>query len=178
MNPDNTADKFIEISPDEITDNVMKLIAEDWMLLSSGSADGIFNMMTASWGALGQLWHKRVAFIFVRPQRYTYQFMERNSKFTLSFFSEEYREALEFCGKNSGRNANKLKHTGLTAFEPLPDTSALEEARLIIICRKLYYQNIDPDNFLFPELDKLYPKCGYHRMYVGEILKVLKENSV
>ena len=38
-----------------------------------------FNTMTASWGGIGWLWNKPVVFVFIRSERYTYEFMERTN---------------------------------------------------------------------------------------------------
>ena len=165
---------YNEIKPDSISDNVFDLIAEKWFLLTAGSTSAGYNTMTASWGGLGQLWQKRVAFVFVRPQRHTWTFMENSGMFTMSFFNEEYREALKYCGSRSGMNVDKAAETGLTAFEPSPGTTAFEEAGLMHDTVGAFYQDIEPVRFLDDELDSLYPEKGYHRMYVGAIEKVLK----
>ncbi|MCD4700245.1 MAG: flavin reductase [Candidatus Aegiribacteria sp.] len=168
---------FKEIKPDDISENVFKLIAEDWFLLTAGTLTSGYNTMTASWGGLGQLWHKRAAFVFVRPQRHTRNFMENNELFTMSFFSEDHREALKYCGSHSGRDINKADKAGLTPFEPSAGTTSFEKANLILVCRKLYYQDLQPDRFLDNEIDGLYPEKGYHRMYIGEIEKVIKNRT-
>jgi flavin reductase (DIM6/NTAB) family NADH-FMN oxidoreductase RutF len=129
--------------------------------------------MTASWGALGMLWNHPVAFAFVRPTRHTYSFMEKSRLFTLSFFPARFRKALLFCGTHSGRDTDKAKATGLIPFTPAPGAVAFEQARLILVCRKLYTTDINPGRFLDPRIDKLYPKKDYHRVYCGRIAKVL-----
>ncbi len=164
---------FREIKPDDISKNVFKLIAEGWFLLTAGTLTSGYNTMTASWGGLGQLWNKRVAFVFVRPQRHTRKFMENNEFFTMSFFREDHREALKYCGSHSGRDFDKADETDLTHFEPSAGRVAFEEANLILACRKLYYQDIQPERFLDDGIDGLYPKKGYHRMYIGAIEQVL-----
>ncbi|MCD8186883.1 MAG: flavin reductase, partial [Rikenellaceae bacterium] len=72
-----------------------------------------FNTMTASWGAMGFLWNKPVAFVFVRPERYTFEFMEEYSAFTLSFMGKDQRHALKVCGSQSGRDSDKIADAGL-----------------------------------------------------------------
>lgn len=163
------ADKFQNIKPEQITDNTFKLIGNDWMLITAGTREK-FNTMTASWGGLGILWGKKVAFCFIRPQRYTYEFIENSSTFTLSFFTNEYREALNLCGKKSGREIDKAAEAGITPIELDNGGISFEEARLVLECRKLYYQDINPENFVDPDLDKNYSNKDYHRMYVGEIV--------
>jgi flavin reductase (DIM6/NTAB) family NADH-FMN oxidoreductase RutF len=161
---------FRKIAPQDITDNTFKLIGSDWMLITAGSIDS-YNTMTASWGGFGVLWQKDICWCVIRPQRYTYQFIEKADNFTLSFFEAKYRAALNICGSKSGRDINKATETGLTPIAgELTGTTAFEEARLIIECRKLYYQDLDPSHFLDPEIETMYPIQDYHRMYIGQII--------
>ena len=159
------------ISPNEISQNPFELIDDDWFLLSAGDVDS-FNTMTASWGGMGVLWNKPVVFCFVRPQRYTYKFMESNKLFTMSFFDDRYRDALSLCGKVSGRQTDKMKATGLKPFESPGGSVFYEQAKLMLECRKLYFSDITPENFLVDGIDANYPKKDYHRMYIGEIVSV------
>jgi flavin reductase (DIM6/NTAB) family NADH-FMN oxidoreductase RutF len=163
---------FTVTDPEKITDNPFKLIGSDWMLITAGSRES-FNTMTASWGGMGVIWNKKVCFCVVRPTRHTRLFTDSSSYFTLSFFEEQYREVLNYCGTHSGRDVNKIKETRLT---PLfgDDTIYFAEARLVFQCKKMYYQDIDPGNFLDPTIDERnYPLKDYHRLYVGEIVSCL-----
>ena len=166
---------FIEINPLELRDNVFRQIGRDWMLVSAGNK-GNFNTMTASWGGMGVLWNTNVCFAFVRPSRYTYEFMEREKYFSLSFFKDGYRRALQFCGSHSGRDTDKMAGAELT---PVFDAQApyFEECCLSLVCRKMYFQDIDPANFIDPTIKANYQQDDYHRMYVGEIIKVLKNQE-
>jgi flavin reductase (DIM6/NTAB) family NADH-FMN oxidoreductase RutF len=163
---------FKVIQPEDIAENTFKLIGEDWMLVTAGTLEK-YNTMTASWGGLGVLWNKNVCFCFIRPSRYTYEFMEESETFTLSFFEEEYREALKICGSKSGREINKAQVTGLTPFEELPGMVSFNEAKLIIECKKIFFLDVIPENFLTPEIQKNYSDGDYHRMYIGEISRCL-----
>ncbi len=164
-----------EISPRDINKNAIKLITEDWALLTAGDADG-WNTMTVSWGGLGELWGKDVAFVFVRPQRYTKEFIDNSEYFTLSFFDESYKGALRICGAKSGRDIDKAKETGLTpVFEN--GTTHLAQANLVIVCKKLYAQDMTPDSFIDKTIiDDNYKSNDFHTTYVGEIIKVLKKD--
>ena len=113
--------EFKRISPEEINDNPFKLIGKDWGLVTGGTKDG-FNTMTISWGGIGVMWNKPVAFTFIRPQRYTYEFLEKDDIFTISFYDESYRKALSLCGSKSGRDINKPAET-------LPTTACLISPR-------------------------------------------------
>ena len=163
--------KWLEIDPGEIKDNPFNLIGKDWMLITAGKANSL-NTMTASWGGLGVLWNAPVSFCFVRPTRYTYTFLEREKYYTLSFFAPGHRRELQLCGRKSGRNGDKIAEAGLTVRT---DEAApyFDEARTVLICRKMYTQDIDPAGFLDPTIAGHYDD-DYHRMYVGEIVKVLK----
>jgi len=157
-----------KIEPQDINQNPFTLIDDDWFLLSTGNLHA-FNTMTASWGGMGILWNKPVVFCFVRPQRYTYKFMESNEFFTMSFFDESYREALNLCGKVSGRQTDKMKATGLKPFESPEGSIFYEQSTLMLECRKLYFSDIIPEHFQVEAINKNYPKKDYHRMYIGEI---------
>ena len=93
--------------------------------------------------------------------------------FTLTFFEEEYREALNFCGAHSGRNVDKIARTDLTPIEWEKQAVYFQQARLVLICKKVYMQDLDPTLFLDPVIHDAYPKKDYHRMYVGEIIHCL-----
>ncbi|MGE5280300.1 MAG: flavin reductase family protein [Deltaproteobacteria bacterium] len=170
--------------PAEIKDNPFTAIGKRWMLIAAGSPER-YNMMTASWGAFGVLWHRDVCFCFLRPQRYTREFVEKEAFFTLSFFDDRYKKVLNLCGSRSGRDIDKMMAAGLTAFAPLAARAGLRgrqdrhravafrEARLILVCRKIYHQDILPGNFVDPRIGDNYPQKDYHRMYVGEVMRCL-----
>lgn len=149
------------------------MIGKEWTLISAGDQES-YNMMTASWGGTGVMWNKNITFVVLRPQRYTLEFVEKKDCYALNFFDESYRPALSYCGAHSGRDVNKEKESGLT---PVFDEEApyFAEAKLVLICRKLYKQTIDPAGFIDKALDgKNYPGKDYHECFVGEIVKVLK----
>ncbi len=165
--------KYSETDLNKIDENIFKLIGSDWMLITAGTEDS-FNTMTASWGGLGVLWNKPVSYIFVRPQRYTYEFLEKNKSYSLSFFDEKYRKALSLCGSKSGRDLDKVKEAGLTPVVSDDGIVHFAEAKLVLECSKLYYQDIDPSHFLDKAIEQFYNK-DYHRMYIGEIKNIIKK---
>lgn len=165
---------FQKISAKDIDENIFKLIGDKWMLITGGDGNG-YNPMTASWGGAGVLWAKPVVFCFIRPQRYTKHFMEDREYFTLSFYNEKFRPQLNLCGTKSGKDIDKVKETGFTSV--ISETGAVyfDEADLVFICKKVYADDMKPENMLSPEIDKNYPGKDYHRMYVGEIIEVLEK---
>ena len=143
---------FKPVSPAEV-DRAFDLIGKEWMLITAADADKTgtksVNAMTASWGGLGILWNRPVAFVFVRPQRYTYSLLEKTERFSLCFLGEEHREALRLCGTKSGRDTDKLAACGLHAQGEVP---YITESRLVLSCRKLYVGDLEKGGFLLPEL--------------------------
>ncbi len=162
-----------EISPNTLSKTPFEMIGKDWMLLTAGNSDK-YNTMTASWGGLGVLWNKNVVFAFVRPQRFTFDFMKDNEYFSCAFFSEQYRDALSFCGKYSGRDVDKAKECNLTPVFS-EDAPYFEQADTVIICKKLYVQQMNEESFIDKALLSNYTGDDYHHVFVGEIVKILKK---
>lgn len=162
---------FEELKIEDFQENIFTLLNNDWTLITAGD-DKQANTMTASWGGMGILWNKAVATIYVRPQRYTYQFLEKQDTFSLTFFTPDKHEILAYCGSHSGKDEDKIAKCGLT-LQYDESTPYFNQARLVLICKKLYWQDMDPNHFLSDDILKNYPKHDYHRMYIGEITKVL-----
>ena len=167
---------FVSLAPGQMPGNPFEMIGKEWMLIAAGDRTGC-NAMTAAWGALGEIWNKPVSFLFVRPQRYTYQLLERCGGYSLCFFGEENRPMMQYMGTASGRSEDKIAGAGLTlAFED--GVPYFEQARLVLICRKLYRQDLEQACFVDSKTDRdSYPEQDYHRLYVGEVLRVLEREK-
>ena len=150
--------------------DVFKQFDKDWALVAAGTMAS-HNAMTISWGGMGTIWNKPVVTIYVRPQRYTREFTEREEFFTVSFYDEKYREALNIMGTKSGRDCDKEAETGLTAV-PMGESITFKEAKCTLLCRKLYWQDLDPAGMAQEVQDKQYPGKDFHRMYIGEVLEI------
>ena len=162
-----------EIHLEELQCNPFQLFHKDWALITAGD-EKEYNTMTASWGHMGIIWNKNIVTVYVRPQRYTHDFMEKFDRFTVSFYPESCREALTFCGKNSGRDTNKAKETGLTPVHE-EGMTYFSQAKLVLECKKVYVDEIDPKGFLDASIDKHYPIQDYHTVYMGEVIRILEE---
>ena len=157
-----------EINVNELDFNPWNRIGKDWFLLTSGDKEK-FNTMTAAWGFAGVMWGKNVFAAVVRPTRYTYEFMEKNELFTASFYDEKYRPALKFCGSYSGRDCDKAAQAKLDP-EYIDGTTTFEEAKLTLVCRKIYAQDMDVSLMA----DDVKPANGsdpIHKLFIGEIIK-------
>lgn len=165
---------FHAIDPKDLKENAFSLIGEQWMLITAGTAERC-NTMTASWGGLGVIWGAPAATCYIRPQRYTKEFIDREECFTLSFFDKEYRPALSLCGAKSGRDIDKVKECGFTVRTAACGAPYFEEARLVLVCRKRFAQPMDPA--LIPEdvKERWYPEKDYHTLYIGEIVEAYQK---
>lgn len=163
---------FRKIDISELSFNPFTKIGKEWALVTAGDSES-FNTMTVSWGQLGILWNKNVFTCYIRPNRHTYNFIENSDSYTVSFFSEEYRDALSFCGSHSGRDCDKVKETGLTP-EVLDGKVAFGEAEMVFVCRKLYSYDMQESGFLTDDgiPEKVYSPDPYHRAYISEIMEV------
>ncbi len=141
-------------------------------LLTVGAGDKI-NTMTIGWGQLGTLWNLPVCTVYVRPERYTFSFMEENDYFTVSFLPQDQREMLAFCGRISGREVDKIAHCGAKVVRGAGEAPYLQEAELVLVCKKLYVQDLDPacvtDERVFASYTP--QKGGWHRCYVGQVVE-------
>jgi len=168
---------FRSVNVKELDLNPFTAIGEEWMLVTAGTKDHC-NTLTASWGGLGSLWYKDVATIYLRPQRYTRQFVDNSDYFTLSFFGKGYREELTLCGTRSGRDMDKIGACGFTVAEAACGAPYFEQAELVLVCRKLYVDTIKPERFLDAALDaRCYPSGDHHTFYIGEVVEALQRED-
>jgi flavin reductase (DIM6/NTAB) family NADH-FMN oxidoreductase RutF len=150
------------------------------LLLTSGDfSRDRYNAMTVGWGSIGYIWRRPFVQVMVRPVRFTYSFIEEFDTFTLCAFPKQFNAALQLLGTKSGRDGDKITEAGLT---PVLSTKVAApgyaEASLVIECRKIYWDDVRPQNFLDPEIDKHYPRKDYHRFYFGEILAIFSDQSI
>lgn len=170
-----------EISVKELNLNPMTMISDEWLLITAGSLEDGYNTMTACWGHMGAIWgHGKglpTAIVYVRPQRYTKEFLDRENLYTLSFFPGKYKRQLGYLGTHSGRNEDKIKNVGLT---PLfgDGYTYFSEAKLTLVCRKIYHAPLMESGFADRAImEDNYPERDFHDMYIGEIIKVFVQKG-
>lgn len=168
-----------KISVKDLDINFAEKISKEWMLITAGNEARGYNTMTASWGHIGSLWGNGgglpTAVIYIRPQRYTKEFVDREDKFTLSFFPKEMKKQLAYLGSHSGRDEDKVAKVGFTpVFKE--DCTWFEEAELVLVCRKLYHAPLLEKGFCdYRLVEENYPQKDFHEMYVGEITEVYEK---
>lgn len=167
-----------KIAPNELPQSVIDIIGKEWMLVSAGN-ESKFNTMTVSWGTIGFMFNMNVATIVVRPERYTYEFIENESHFTLTILDPakvkdgDTKQALTICGRNSGRDMDKVAKAGLTPRFTADGNPTFEEARIVLECRKVFGQMMSQDSFVDKEIyDKWYDEAhgNLHKVFIGEIV--------
>ena len=165
---------LIEIPYKKLRVNPHDLFENQWLILTCGDLSKTdYNGMTIAWGSLGTMWHRPFVQVVVRPTRYTFEFMNKHDQFTVCAFPESQKKALNIMGTKSGRDCDKIAEAGLT---PVPsinvDSPSYEEAELVFECRKIYFDDLTPQGFIDPTIDKNYPKKDYHGIYFGEVLTI------
>lgn len=168
---------YRKIQPTQIQGNLFDRLGNEWALVTAGTTEHC-NTMTVSWGTFGVMWGKNVVQVVLRPQRYTKEFVDAQKEFTLSFYDAEHKKALGYLGKVSGREENKIEKVGFVPkdFDGVP---AFEQANLVLVCKTLYTQTIDPAGFM-PDTDcdeKWYPQKDYHVVYTAEIQAVYEKEE-
>ena len=153
-----------------LNDNMIKMISDEFMLISAGD-NNKFNMMTASWGFMGEAWGNDAVAILVRPERYTMEFIDKNDRFSLSFYGDN-KAVHKVCGSKSGRDCDKAKEAGLTPVFS-DDTVYFEEARTVFICKKQYVCRLEEQHFTDDEPKRWYPEKDWHFLIIGKIEKTL-----
>lgn len=163
---------FKEIMYEELRFNPFTKIGSEWMLISAGD-QAKYNTMTASWGALGFIWNRPAVTVYIRPQRYTKEFVDANELFTVSFFGPEHKKALALLGAKSGRASDKITESGLTPYFT-NGTTAFQEANMVLVCKKMFHTPFPENAFdVKSNISEWYPEKDFHIMYIGEIIKVL-----
>lgn len=163
---------FIEIAAEDLKENPFQMIGSDWMLITSKSEDKV-NTMTASWGGVGIMWGKPVAYLVIRSTRYTKEFIDKSRTLSISILGKEHKKTLSYLGTVSGREEDKIKKSGLSvAYEN--EIPYFQEANTVMLCRNLFTQELSLEHLLDQEIiPKWYSDNNLHSLYIAEIEKVL-----
>ena len=161
---------------ESLTPEILRVFGRRPPLLTAGDRTEL-NTMTIGWCQLGQLWNLPVCTVYVRPERYTYRFMESHDYFTVSVLPEDAKKITAFCGTRSGRDVDKVKECGLTVRYGAGDAPFFAEADWVLVCRKLYAQDMDPACVVGKEeiLPSYGAKGGWHRIYVGQVVEAYQK---
>ena len=166
--------KLHPVALETLTPEILRVFGQCPPLLTAGDKSGL-NTMTIGWCQLGRLWNLPVCTVFVRRSRYTDQFMESHDYFTISVLPEDAKRVTALCGSRSGRDVDKVKECGLTVRTADCGAPYFEEARLVLVCRKRFAQEMHAPCIDAEIREKHYMKRDYHTIYIGEIVQVLSK---
>lgn len=167
---------FKQISPEEISDNVFKLVGKDFFAVTAGNEDQ-YNSMIGSGGGLGMLFKKPTTWCLIRADRYTLEMIQKEQTYTMSYFPEECKKHMLFLGSKSGKNSAKMQEVELTSVQTPSGDVSFKEARLIMECQLTQITTPSPDDFYAQEakdyINEAYKGASDYRKYVfGEITHV------
>lgn len=167
---------FNQISPEEISDNVFKLVGKDFFVITAGKGDH-YNSMIGSGGGLGMLFRRPATWCILRTDRYTLELILKEQTYTMSYFPDEYKKQMLFLGSASGRDSEKMKEVELTSVQTPSGDISFKEARLILECRLTEITTPSPNDFYSQEakdyINEAYKEESDYRKYVfGEITHV------
>lgn len=166
---------FNKVDINDLQFNPFDEISNHWVLISA-KKDDVVNTMTASWGQLGHLWGKNIVSVYIRPQRYTKEFVDAGDYFTVTLF-DGYKKELGVLGSKSGRDGDKIQEVGFN-IEMVDNQPTFKEGKMVFVCKKIYSDYIKPENFIDDCLDeRWYPNKDYHEMYIGEIVGIYVKNQ-
>jgi Conserved protein/domain typically associated with flavoprotein oxygenases, DIM6/NTAB family len=163
---------FRRIDPYDFSGEPARMIGKDWTLITAAKGESV-NTMTASWGAIGEMWSKPAAFTFIRPQRYTHAFVQQAGQYSIGFFAEKYRRQLALCGQVSGRDVDKIQECGF-GVQWADGIPYIAQAHTVLLCQTMAVQRLDPSGFAAPEIDsRWYEQKDYHDLFIAAITGVL-----
>ena len=152
-------------------------------ILSAGTKDH-YNSMAIEWGLIGVSWKMPIFTVFVKDERYTYEFMQTTKIFTVSIINKKIFKKFAVYGTKSGRDINKEEVAG-THIKFLDNGGiTFDEAEEVFVCKmlgKAYIKDEDeyPGLKAFYEKQKKYFKTmNPHGLFIGEIIEhyVRKKN--
>lgn len=166
------------VDPQKLTPEIFSVFGTNNALLTAGDREKC-NTMTIGWCALGRMWNLPACTVYVRPERYTYQFMESHDYFTVSVPPAEKKgTVMAYCGTRSGRDVDKFKECGLTVRYGAGDAPYVAESQWVLVCKKLYAQDMGGEHLTDPAPEKFYQGEGWHRMYIGQVVEAYTTQEV
>ncbi|MDR2955942.1 MAG: DUF4468 domain-containing protein [Prevotella sp.] len=139
-------------------DKIPTRLLNEHALVSSGTS-GQTNVVPAIWGGAGTLFDKSVAYSSLNTKQYPVKSIDNGDTYTISFYTEIYKDAIKEFESTSGSIADRIKKSGLTPIQTASGATTFSEAWLIIECKKAGSQD-----------DKA--REGFNQSYIGEILNI------
>ena len=145
-------------------------------IVSAGTKES-HNSCVIGWGLLGVAWSKPLFIVYVKPDRYTYQFMEKSDYFTVNFIKKSLYKKFIIYGNKSGRDINKEEESGAQIQFLDNGGITFKEAEEVYVCKMMAKFQLEDKN-LSPEIIEFYDKASTlfkqtkqpHGVFIGEII--------
>jgi flavin reductase (DIM6/NTAB) family NADH-FMN oxidoreductase RutF len=171
--------KKIEVSHIDYLQYTLKALQKDGLLLTSTRKDKSINVMTIGWGTVGTIWTMPMFLVMVRPSRLTYDFIEQTGQFTVNVPGEGMSDAVLFCGKNSGRDVDKIAKCNLTTVAGRNvSTPVIDECILHYECQVIYTNDFVAERIPEDVATRCFPQGNYNRVFYGKILSVFANEGL
>ena len=154
----------------EFSPEVFRVFGTNNALLTAGDR-ARSNTMTIGWCGLGRMWNEPACTVYVRPERYTYAFMEAQEYFTVSVPALEDHDRIRVFGTRSGRDTDKLAQSGMSVAYTESGVPYIAESQWVLVCRKLYAQDLKPECLTDDLPLRHYQGENWHRMYIGQVVE-------
>lgn len=131
------------------------------VMVSTADKSGNTNILTIAWTGT-VCTNPPMAYISVRPERYSYHMIEESGEFVINLTTEKLARAADFCGVRSGREVDKWEECGLTpgTAHSLKYAPCIEESPVNIECRVVKTE-----------------KLRSHHMFLAEVMAVRIDDS-
>jgi flavin reductase (DIM6/NTAB) family NADH-FMN oxidoreductase RutF len=164
---------------DQETEWLKAALAGNGAFLNVRTPTGKVNPMTIGWGQIGIVWSQPMFTVYVRTSRYTYECLQTAETFTVSVPRlGELSEELLLCGTKSGRDIDKIEHTGLHLLDGRSgETPVLAECGLHYECRIVARVQLQGEDIASDEIVQRFESKDLHQIVLGEIQVAYKTAS-
>jgi flavin reductase (DIM6/NTAB) family NADH-FMN oxidoreductase RutF len=144
-------------------------------ILTAGNKK-LYNSMVIEWGSLGVAFKKPIFTVYVKPDRYTYEVMEKSDTFTVNFIERKLMKKFAIYGTKSGKDINKEEEAGTHIKFLEKGGVTFDEAVEVYVCKIMAKSIIDEKTMdpyikeLYRNNVKVYKTEVPHVLYIGEIL--------
>lgn len=164
------------VAADKLQLDVFSVFGTNNGLLMVGDTDDA-RVMTVGWANLGRTWNIPTCIVYVRPERYTYEYMETHEYFSLSVLPMKQHDKVIYCGIHSGRDTDKIKDCDFSLQYGMGDTPLIDTAEWALVCKKLYVQDLSPQGVTDSRVLRSYTREGWHRMYIGQVVEAYRQKT-
>lgn len=125
------------------------------VMVSVADGSGKTNIITVAWtGTICS--DPPMAYISVRPERYSYQMLKETGEFVINLTSKNLARAADYCGVRSGKDVDKWKEMRLTPGKAQKvNAPIIEESPVNIECQVTEIKDL-----------------GSHHMFLAKVLAV------